>query len=154
MQVTHRVLLNLYPLLTQAARTSHLFLQQQSGALIPIGKLCDDGFIAPFTATHISVVKDGLTMLEGNRSSTSGMWQINLTSNLKRPPSQQQPEALNDMSARSNPELSKWYHAALLSPVKKTLLQYIKNGHFNTWPGLTVELTKHLPPYMATENSK
>ena len=78
------------------------------------------------------------------------MWQVNLTSNPTRPPSHQQPAALNALAERSNPELSKWYHAALFIPVKKTLLQAIKNSHFTTWPRLPVELMKHLPPSMAT----
>ena len=38
----------------------------------------------------------------------------------------------------------------LFSPVKKTLLQSIRNGHFTTWPNMTVELMKHLPPFMDT----
>ena len=51
---------------------------------------------------------------------------------------------------RSKPELSKWYHTALFSPEKKTLIQAIKNGHFTTWTNLTVELMNQLPPSMAT----
>ena len=43
-----------------------------------IGQLCDDGCIATSTATHFSVVNDGLTVLEGNMSSISGMWRVNL----------------------------------------------------------------------------
>ena len=106
MQATHRELLNLNPLLTQADRTSNFFPHLQPGALISIGQLCDDGCIATFTNTHLSIVKDGLTVLKGNRSSTSGMWQINLTSNPTRPPSQQQLAVLNALAARSNPELA------------------------------------------------
>ena len=78
------------------------------------------------------------------------MWKVNLTSNPTVPPSQQQPAALNALAARINPELVKSYHAALFIPAKKKLLQAIKNGHFATWPNITVELVKHLPPSMAT----
>ena len=150
MQVTHRSILNLNPLLTQAARTAHVFPHLQSGALISIGKLCNDGCIATFTAAHISVVKDGLTVLEVNRSSTYCMWQINLTSNPISRTSQQQLVAINDLAARSNPYLVKWYHTALFIPVNKTLLQVIRNVHFTTWTNLTVELMKHLPTSVAT----
>ena len=90
-------------------------------------------------------------VLEGNMSPTSGMWQVNLTSNRTRPPSQQQPESLNALEAISKLELAKWYHTDLFVPVKKTQLQAIKNGHFTTWISLTGELIKHLTPSMATE---
>ena len=73
------------------------------------------------------------------------MWQVNLTSNPTRPPSQQKPTALNALADISKPGISKWYYASLFIPVKKTLLQDIKNGHFTTWPNLTVELMNHLP---------
>ena len=56
----------------------------------------------------------------------------------------------NALALNSKPELSKWYHASLFIPVKKTLLQAIKNGHFITWPNMTVELMKHLLPYKDT----
>ena len=103
MQAINRALLNLNPLLNQAVCTAHVSPHIQSGALISIGQLCDDGCIESFTATQLSVVKDGLTVLEGNRSSIPGMWQVNLTINPTRPPSHQQPAALNDMTARSKP---------------------------------------------------
>ena len=73
MQATHRALLNLNLLLTQAYCIYHVSSQIQSGDLISIMQLCDDGCISNFTATHLSVVKDGLTVLEGKMSSTSGM---------------------------------------------------------------------------------
>ena len=95
MKETHRALLNPNPLLTQSARTAHIFPRLQSGALISIGQLCGDGCIATFATSHISVFKDGMTVLEGSRSSTSGMWKVNLTSNPIGPPIQQQPAAIN-----------------------------------------------------------
>ena len=52
--------------------------------------------------------------------------------------------------ARSKPELAKWYHIAIFSPLKETLFQSIKNDHFTTWPNMIVELMKHLPLSMAT----
>ena len=51
MQTTHRALINLKPLLTQAYRTSHMSPHLKSGSLIAIGKLYNDGCIATFTAT-------------------------------------------------------------------------------------------------------
>ena len=185
MQATHRALININPILTQAARTTHISPYLQSGVLISIGKICDDGFIGNFTATHLNVVKDGLTVLEGNRSNTSGMWKVYLTSNPKSSrspqdprllvtfklfilsntsgmwkvyltsnpkyqPSKQQPSALNALEIIINPDLAKWYHTDLFIPVKKILLQSVKNVHFTTWTNLSVELKRNLPPSMAT----
>ena len=62
------------------------------------------------------------------------MYLVNLTITPNQPPIKQQPAALNDLATISKPELAKWYHEALFSPSKKTLLQAIKNGHFITWP--------------------
>ena len=103
MQDTHMELLNLNHLLNQSESTSHISPHLQSGALISIGKLCDDGCISNFTATHISVAKDGLMALEGNRSSTTGTYH-NPTGAL----SQKQPATLNALATRSKPELAKW----------------------------------------------
>ena len=138
MTATNRALLNLKPLLTQAARTSQIYPHLQSGALVSIGQLWDGGCTETFTNTHLSVVKDRLTILEGINSSTSGMCQVNLTSNTTLPPMQKQSVALNNLAERSKPGLSKWYHASLFTPVKKKLLQSIKNLHFNTWSSMTV----------------
>ena len=78
------------------------------------------------------------------------MRQVNLTSNPTVLPSHQQSTALNVLEERSKPDIAKWYHASLFSPLNKTLLQAIKNGHFTTWSNLTVELMKHIPPSMVT----
>ena len=43
-------------------------------------------------------------------------------------------------------ELIKYLHQAAFSPVKATWKKAIANGHFTTWPGLTVEaVEKYLP---------
>ena len=45
--------------------------------------------------------------------------------------------------------MKQWYHATLSSPVNTTITQAIKNGYFDTWPNLTIDLiNNHLPPLM------
>ena len=78
------------------------------------------------------------------------MCQVNLTINPGQPLIQKQQGALNALAARSNPELDKWYHTTLFSPVRKTLPQAINKIHFSAYPNLTVDLINHLPPSMAT----
>jgi hypothetical protein len=44
-----------------------------------------------------------------------------------------------------------YLHAFCLSPVQDTWLKAIQNGHFTTWPSITVEnVRKYLPKYDAT----
>ena len=79
------------------------------------------------------------------------MGKVNLTGNPNHLPIKKQPEELNTLEARSNPELAKWYHATLFSPVKKNLIQATRSGQFTTWAYLTVDFIYHLPPSMDTE---
>ena len=145
MKSTHGVLLNLKPLPTKTEMTKYIYPYLQPGDLIPIGKLCNDVCTATFTFTHFNVVNYGLTVLDRKRLNKSCMWQVNLTRNPYHLPIHQQPAALNALAARSNIELSQWYHVTLFRPVPQNLLQDIKKGHFSAYPNLTVELMKHLP---------
>jgi hypothetical protein len=48
-------------------------------------------------------------------------------------------------------ELAQYLHAACYSPVKSTFQRAIKNNHFASWPGLTVDVIQnHLPQSVAT----
>ena len=42
-------------------------------------------------------------------------------------------------------DLAKYLHAACFAPKLSTLTTAIKNGQFNSWPGLTTKLLKSLP---------
>ena len=95
-------------------------------------------------------MKDKIIVLEGTRSNTLGIWQANLTRNHDQLIIKQPLEALNTLAEISKPELAKWYHATLFRTVNKTLIQFINNGHFTTWPNITVDLMNHLPSYMDT----
>ena len=57
MQATHKVRLNLSPLLSTRAKTAHIFPHLQEGALISIGELSDDGCTSTFTTTKKTVQK-------------------------------------------------------------------------------------------------
>ena len=106
MKETHGELLILNPLLKQAEFISHIFPHLQLEALISIGQLCNDVCIATFTATHLHLFQDGLALLEGSRSYTSGMYQINLTSNPTGIPIQNQSAAINALEANRKPEIN------------------------------------------------
>jgi hypothetical protein len=51
---------------------------------------------------------------------------------------------------KTHTELVQYLHAACFSPVKSTFEKAIKNKHFQSWPGLTAQILKHLPTSVAT----
>ena len=61
------------------AKIAHIYPHLQSGALISIGQLFDDGCTATFTVTTMKVHKQGEKVLEGNLNGETGMWQVKLT---------------------------------------------------------------------------
>ena len=57
MQATHKAQLHLIPLLSTRSKTAHIFPHLQSGVLISIGKLCDDGCTDTFNDNTMTVKK-------------------------------------------------------------------------------------------------
>ena len=48
-------------------------------------------------------------------------------------------------------DLIQFYHAAMFSPAKATFIKAIRNGNFQSWPGLTTRMVaKFLTPTIAT----
>ena len=53
--------------------------------------------------------------------------------------------------SQTKPEMAAYYHKICFSPTKNHSLQAIKDGAFQTWPGLTLDLIrKHLPKLEST----
>ena len=72
-QATHRTELNSIPLFATRENTAHIFPHIESGVIISVGKLFDDGCTAIFTATHMKVEKKCNMVLESNRKIVAGM---------------------------------------------------------------------------------
>ena len=150
MHGTHKAELNLSPLLPTRAKKAHISPHLQSGAIISIEKLCDDGCTETSTVTTMAVNKQGEVVLEGNRYGVSGMWKVQLTPPHPIPTPTHQSENIF-MADITKPSLAQWYHATLFSPVKQNLIQAIKKVYLATCPKLTSQLiNNHLPPLMAT----
>ena len=86
-------------------------------------------------------MKNGATILHGNRNLTDGLWDVEL-----KPPSHfansltiNNVQKLNVIIAKSTSlsELIQFYQSCCFSPSKATLLQAAQNGNFITWPGLS-----------------
>ena len=153
MQATHKAELKLIPLLSTRDKTSHIFPHLQSGEIIYVGQLCDDGCTATFTAATIKVKKQGEAGLEGTRNTEAGMCQVQLTT--PQPiltPTHQSANKL--MAERKKLHLAQWYHVILFIPANHTPIQAIKKFYFATWTILTSDLNnKNLTPSMATAKS-
>jgi hypothetical protein len=168
MRATHTAKLPI-PALPYAARQAHLFPALSSGALLSIGQLCDQGYQAVFNASTVNIIKNGKTILQGQRNPTNGMWVIQLpapakdtfpqqapalqqpiacsaTKNTLDAPAPKQALACSAIAHKTKADLVAFLHAACFSPATSTFLRAIKAGYFATWPGLTPKLvTQHLP---------
>jgi hypothetical protein len=109
-------------------------------SLLSIPQLCNDDCQAIFDKHQVVIKKENTNILTGKRDYVTGLWTIDL---------QQQSNNIIQISDQS--DLVQYLHAACFSPTTATLVKAIKNGHFVTWPGLTVEaVLRHLPKSEAT----
>ena len=108
-------------------------------------------YAQPHSLPHTYGRKKGDLVLEGTRKLVSDMCNVHLATTLQPIPIPTNQSENNLIEDRNKPEMTQWYHTALFSPVKKTLIKAIKKGYFARWPNLTIDLiNKHIPPSMET----
>ena len=159
MSATHSGLLpesSVFPPLSLSARRVHVFPAITKNPLLAIGQFCDDGYSATFTATTVSLSKNGRTFLIGHRDPLNKLWHMNLaakptiTSALV-PVAPVTLVSNNVYVMRTLSDLVQYHHRSCFSPVVKTWTAAIDAGFYTTWPGLTSALVrKHLPKSVAT----
>jgi hypothetical protein len=135
------------PGLPLAARRAHIFPALTDHALLSVGLLCDHGCQVHFTETDVTVFHQRVPFIIGYRAS-NGLWKVDLApkaNNLAN-------AATAVVPASSNlSDLLRYLHACCFSPTKSTWIRAIRNGHFTTWPGVTVaNVSKLLPDSVAT----
>jgi hypothetical protein len=111
--------------------------------------MCDSGFAVTFTANKVAVTNGAAIFLTGQRDKDSGLWRVTFGNNISE---QAAPEhaVQNVYEQTSIQETITYLHACCFSPVQDTWIKSIQNGHFATWPSLTVEnVRKYLPKYDA-----
>jgi hypothetical protein len=146
---THTATLNM-PSLPHIARQAHILPGLAQHSLLSVGQMCDSGCYVTFTATKVTVTNGGSTILTGQREKEYGLWRAPLESNL---PLQLGGEhyAHNLYEQKSIQDTITYLHACCFSSVQDTWLKAIQNGHFATWPSITIEnVRKYLPKYDAT----
>jgi hypothetical protein len=147
---THTATLNLPPL-PHSARQAHILpgLAQQS--LLSVGQMCDSGCAVTFTATKIAVTNGATTILTGQRDNESGLWRVPLGNSISTQAAPEHYIIRNEYEQKSIKDTITYLHSCCFSPVQDTWLKAIQNGHFATWPPVTVEnVRKYLPKSEAT----
>jgi hypothetical protein len=131
------------PELNAAASKAHVFPGMAHHSLLSVRQLCDEGYKVTFQRNMVTICNsENSKLLSGPRDDTTGLWRINLTQTDKHKPV---PIANNVYELRNTGALFHYLHKALFSPTKAAMLQAVKDGHLNTWPGLTEDaINKHL----------
>jgi hypothetical protein len=98
--------------------------------------LCDAGCQVTFNQTHVQVLYNNQSVLEGTRV-PPGLWTINIG---------EPPQANATFSAPLKATALQHIHASLFSPATQTWVKAVANQHFATWPQFTTKEIKTLLP--------
>ena len=138
-------------------------------SLVGVKTLVDAGCEVLFSKDDCIVLYKGSIVWKGGRQARSGLWILPLSpegvdemNKLQIEPTawlatveqlrkeaeksdQTGEEQVNNVfHTTTKAELIKYLHQAAFSPVKATWKKAIENGHFTTWPGLTVEAVENI----------
>jgi hypothetical protein len=99
--------------------------------------MCDSGCSVTSTASNVTVTNGESKMLTGLRDKDSSLWRVSLD---PTPPLNvgQKHSAHNVYEQKSIQDTITYLHACCFSPVTYTWIKSIQNGHFATWPSVTV----------------
>ena len=145
---THTGLLP-YDSLTTQAKTANILPQLHSASLLSLGQLCDDNCDVHLNKYNINIFKNNKKILQGHRNFSDGLWDVPIP--IPMVPKDQYISIIIPKNTTKK-ELVQFYHAAMFSPTKDTFIRAIRNGNFQSWPGLTTETaTKFLTSTIATQ---
>jgi hypothetical protein len=138
------------PSFPQAARLSHILPGLAQHSLLSVGQMCDSGCSVTFTASNVTVTNGHSTILTSKRNKDSNLWRVPLNHNPPLHGGLKQ-SAHNVYEQKSIQDTITYLHASCFIPVTDTWLKSIQNGHFATWPSVTVEnVRKYICKYDAT----
>jgi hypothetical protein len=118
-------------------------------SLLYAGKLCNEGYTVTLSNASVTIFNSQeLQILKGARDLDTGLWRRNLRKEHQQP---QLTVAKNVYELRNTGALVNYFHKAMFSPTKSSLLHAVKNGHLVTWPGIPEKaINKHLKLTPAT----
>jgi hypothetical protein len=146
------------PQLPAQAWEAHILPGLTHSSLVSIGKLCNAGCEAHFTAIKVIINKDNRLLMTGPRDQQTGLWRIKLNNQPTPKPTKITKHKhckgfINHAyQEQTIPELMQFLHATAFSPVPSiTWINAIQQGFFQGWSGLTATaVRKHLPKSEAT----
>ena len=123
---------------TTHGQKAHIFNELQSGNLLSVGQLCDDGYEIKFTKDQVHFCKNKSTCFAGQRNKINGMWMTKF------------PHQANIiLPYKPLGDAIRFMHAACFSPCLSTWCKAIDAGYFSSWHGLTSkrvrQFIKHIP---------
>lgn len=146
---SHKCELNV-PSLPINARIAHILPKLANDSLVSIGKMCSAGCVATFTSTTVTITYNDITVLEGIRDHTTGLWKVPLVPASTSLVRQHAINTAYQLPRNVAQSIQHLYRAAF-SPVKSTLIQAIKKGVFLSWPGFSVaRVQRHLDTSVAS----
>jgi hypothetical protein len=100
--------------------------------------MCDSGCSVTFAASNVTVTNGHSAVLTDERDKESNLWRVPLN---PAPPLHggQKHSAHNVYEQKSIQDTITYLHACCFSPITEMWLKSIQNGHFATWPSVTVE---------------
>ena len=129
--------------------------------------LFDNDVVSVFDMNNTEIQTTRAAVLKGWRSPSENLWRIPLVRQgcdvetgttdtvavsmapqdiLRAQPPTPPEELYNAYEMRTKPELIRFFHAAAGFPTKPTWLAAIKNGHYDSWPGLNAkDVAKYFP---------
>jgi hypothetical protein len=134
---THTATFNM-PSLSHKARQAHILPGLAQHSLLSVGQMCDSGCSVTFTASNVTVTNGESTILTGLWDKESSLWCVPLE---PAPPLNvgKEHSAHNVYEHKSIQDTMTYLHACCFSPVTDTWIKSIQNGHFATWPSVTVD---------------
>jgi hypothetical protein len=148
MDSTHTAALDI-PELSATAAVAHFFPAMANNSLLSVVQLCNEGYSITFTIDNVTIFnKIGKSILKGLRDLETGLWRINLRNDIQH---NTIASANNVYELHNTGELVNYLHKAMFIPTKAALLKAVKQGHLETWPGLTEDaINNHLKLTPAT----
>jgi hypothetical protein len=142
MDSTHTASLDI-PGLSQAAFIAHVLPGMENHYLPSVRQLCSEGYYITFMIDGVTIYNSTENaILKGHRYLNTGLWRINLR---HEKPLHTIYVANIVYELRNIEALVYYFHKAMFSPTKYSLLWAVKNGHLTTWHGPTEQVSnKHL----------
>ena len=136
LQSTNKTCKLALPQLPPDAREAHIIPGLTHSSLVSIGQLCDAGCEATFDKQKVTITKDQITLISGQRDSRTGLWRIPLDIQ-NMPTNTIQYQCNSAYQTNTISDLIAFLHATAFSPAPSTWIQAIQKGFFQSWPGLT-----------------